>query len=720
MTRFYKISSYLLLSFNLLLLFFLLFEAQVSLPFWMIPLGRMHPLLLHLPIGFAVILVLFLFLKNEIEVKSYEIFMKLLLTLTALSAAIVAIMGFFLSKEGGFDENLLQNHKWSGAGVSFLSYALVLLRKKTFPFLALPVGEGWVGLLLAIIAIAGHFGAGITHGENYLFEVFQSTKEKTAFSENDAMYQAVIFPILETKCIACHNDQKVKGELNMSSIEKILKGGKHGAIWKAGDALNSHLIQRANLPLDEKQHMPPKGKSQLTIEEIALLTAWINEGADIKKVFKNYLASSETKKLAMKFVNTKTNTKAEKVYSFSMPSESSMKEVNTPFCTVFQFASNSPALQADFFVSKKYERKNLENLSKVSEQLVILNLAKMPIKDEDLALIANFPNLEKLNLNQTDITGNTLEQLKKCKNLESIALAGTKVSKENLQKILDLPNLKEVFVWNTAIDETTVAELIKKYAKIKFDRGGIDNPNEILKLNPPILVNEDFVIKSNTPIILKHTLKNIKIRYTLDGTEPDSTTQNIYEKPIVIDSYTKLKAIATKENWYASRRVEYSFFKSSFVPDSVYLLNLPDPKYSGKGGMTLKDLKKGPNDNFGDKAWLGFRETAFLGLFEFKNSQPLRDITISYLQKMDSFIMPPAVVEVWAGNTKNDLRLIQKTTPKQAQKMEGNANLGLQIPITQGSYKMIKLVIKPVAKLPVWHPGKGQKGWFFVDEVFFN
>ncbi|WP_188765797.1 chitobiase/beta-hexosaminidase C-terminal domain-containing protein [Emticicia aquatilis] len=714
MTRFYKISSYLLLSLNILLLFFLVFEEQVSLPLWMNPLGRMHPLLLHLPIGFVVLLVLFSFLKNEIETKSYELIRTLILTLTALSAAIVALMGFFLSREGGYDERLLQFHKFTGIGVSLLAYAIVIfdekLSQKRYP--------NWA--LLAIMAVAGHFGAGITHGENYLFEAWQKTDTAPQFSENDPMYRAAIFPILEAKCVACHNDDKTKGQLNMSSIEKILKGGKNGLIWKVGDALNSHIIQRANLPLEHKEHMPPKGKPQLTTDEIALLSAWINEGADLKKAFKNYLVSSETKKIASKLVGMKSAAKEAKVYSFSMPSESDLAAVNTPFCSVFPLATGSPALQADFFVSKKFDRKVLENLSKVGEQLVILNLSKMPVHDEDLALIANFPNLEKLILNQTDITGNTLEQLKKCKNLESVALAGTKISKENLQKILDLPKLKEVFVWNTNIDEATVTELGKKYTKIKFDRGGLDNPNEILQLNPPILVNEDFIIKTNTPITLKHTLKNVKIRYTLDGSEPDSTTVNIYEKPIIIDSYTKFKAIATKENWYASRKVEYSFFKSSFVADSVYLLNLPDPKYSGKGGSTLNDLKKGPTDNFGDKAWLGYREKEFMGIFEFKKVQPIKGLTISYLQKMDSFIMPPLAVEVWAGNSKADLKVIQKITPKQAKKMEGNANVGLQIPLIQGSYKMIKLVIKPVSKLPVWHPGKGQKGWFFVDEVFFN
>jgi mono/diheme cytochrome c family protein/uncharacterized membrane protein len=714
MSRFYKISSYLLLSLNILLLFFLVFEEHVSLPLWMSPLGRMHPLLLHLPIGFVVLLVLFSFLKSEIETKSFELIRTLLLTLTALSAAIVALMGFFLSREGGYDERLLQFHKFTGITVSLLAYAAIVFDEK----LSSKTYFNWV--LLGIMVVAGHFGAGITHGENYLFEAWQKTDTAPQFSENDPMYKAAIFPILEAKCVACHNDDKTKGQLNMSTIQKILKGGKNGVIWKVGDALNSHIIQRASLPLEHKEHMPPKGKPQLTTDEIALLSAWINEGADVKKTFKNYLASSETKKIASKFVGTKSAIKEAKVYAFSMPSESDLATVNTPFCSVFPFATGMPALQADFFVSKKFDRKVLENLSKVGEQLVILNLSKMPLKDEDLSLITNFPNLEKLILNQTDITGNTLEQLKKCKNLESVALAGTKVSKENLQKILDLPKLKEVFIWNTDINEVAVNELGKKYTKIKFDRGGIDNANEILQLNPPILVNEDFIIKTNTPITMKHTLKNVKIRYTIDGSEPDSTTVNIYEKPIVIESYTKFKAVATKENWYASKKVEYSFFKSSFVADSVYLLNPPNPKHAGKGGITLKDLKKGPNDNFGDKAWLGYREKEFVGLFEFKKIQPIKGLTISYLQKMDSFILPPTVIEVWAGNNKTDLKIIQKLTPKQAEKMERNANLGLQIPFSQGSYKMIKLVIKPVSKLPAWHPGKGQKGWFFIDEVFFN
>jgi uncharacterized membrane protein len=714
MKHFNKLSSYLLLSLNILLLFFWVFEEQVSLPLWMSPIGRMHPLLLHLPIGFVVLLVIFSFLKNEIETKSYELIRTILLTLTALSAAIVALMGFFLSREDGYDERLLQLHKFTGIAVSLVAYIAVVFDERLISKTYL----NWT--LFVIMAIAGHFGAGITHGENYLFEAWQKTDTAPQFSENDPMYKAVIFPIFEAKCLACHNDDKTKGQLNMSSIEKILKGGKNGLIWKAGDVLNSHLIQRANLPLEHKEHMPPKGKPQLTAEEIALLTAWINEGADVKKVFKNYLESSETKKIASKLVGIKSSIKETKVYTFSMPSESDLVAVNTPFCSVFPLATNSPALRADFFVSKKFDRKDLENLSKVGGQLVILNLSKMPVDDEDLALIANFPNLEKLILNQTDITGKTLKTLNKCKNLESIALAGTKISEDDIQKILDLPKLKEVFLWNTPINPAFIAELEKKYIKIKFDKGGIDNPNEILQLNPPILVNEDFIIKNNTPITLKHTLKNVKIRYTLDGSEPDSNTVNIYEKSINIDNYTILKAIATKENWYASKKVEYNFFKSSFVPDSIYLLTPPDPNFSGKGGLTLKDLKKGSVLNVFDKAWLGYNGRDFVGFFIFKNPQPINGLTISYLRKMGSSIFPPESVTVFIGNSKNSLKQSNHIILKQPLKMEENTNFGLHIPITKGSYSMVKVIIKPVAKLPFWHSDRGKKGRVLIDEFFFN
>jgi hypothetical protein len=41
------------------------------------------------------------------------------------------------------------------------------------------------------------------------------------------------------------------------------------------------------------------------------------------------------------------------------------------------------------------------------------------------------------------------------------------------------------------------------------------------------------------------------------------------------------------------------------------------------------------------------------------------------------------------------------------------------VSITPGNYRYIEIEAVNIQKLPGWHRGKGEKGWVFVDEVFF-
>ena len=34
--------------------------------------------------------------------------------------------------------------------------------------------------------------------------------------------------------------------------------------------------------------------------------------------------------------------------------------------------------------------------------------------------------------------------------------------------------------------------------------------------------------------------------------------------------------------------------------------------------------------------------------------------------------------------------------------------------------KYIQIIVKPLQKIPMWHQGKGERGWFFIDEVVFE
>ncbi|AEI49094.1 chitobiase/beta-hexosaminidase C-terminal domain-containing protein [Runella slithyformis] len=714
MPRFQNLTSYLLLAIHALLVFLLVFQDNVMLPAWLQPVGRMHPMLLHLPIGLLILVGLLWVFRKEFDGTNFDKLFGFVLSLTALTAALTALMGFFLSREEGYTADLLNWHKYTGIGLSFLTYGLVLLHQQTIE--RTMIFNAFLALSGVILAVTGHFGASLTHGENYLLPVKEENAPLTMTDETP-VFEAAIQPILKAKCFQCHNEQKTKGELLMTTVAGLLKGGKNGPIWVAGDALNSHIIQRANLPLDDKKHMPPKGKAQLTPQEIGVLTAWVQSGADVKKPLKALAANDPIKAFLDKGERTTDNVA---VYTFDAASESTLEKLNNPFRTIFPIAHNSPALEADFFVRQAYKPEQLGELSAIKKQLVVLNLSNMPVKDEDLATIAQFENLEKLNLNNSDITGKTLSKLGSLSKLQSLSLSGTKVTASALKSLDNMPGLTEVFVWNTPVLEKELGELKKQHPKTRFELGYVPKDSERLKLNPPMLVNEKFVLTEQTPVTFKHPLKGVTIRYTIDGSMPDSTSSTAYQKPITLSGYTVVKARATKDNWYASDVVEYTFFKGTYRPALVELLNEPNPQYQGEGSNTLINQKKGEASDFKNPAWLGYREKPFEALFTFAQPTPVRALTLSIGKNIGGFIFPPASVEVWGGPDKAHLTLLQKIQPEQPTKDQSARVEAIQSQWKEGKYSVIKLIARPVAKLPAWHPGKGQPAWVFVDEVFFN
>jgi len=92
-------------------------------------------------------------------------------------------------------------------------------------------------------------------------------------------YFKEVQPLLEAKCYDCHQGSKIKGDLRLDTKMAAVKGGKHdGPAVVAGDVEGSSLIWRIRHDAGD-DIMPPKG-DPLTDKEIALLEAWISEGAN--------------------------------------------------------------------------------------------------------------------------------------------------------------------------------------------------------------------------------------------------------------------------------------------------------------------------------------------------------------------------------------------------------------------------------------------------------
>lgn len=688
----------------------LLFEQYVEIPFWLQPIGRMHPLVLHFPIGFVVLLVLVNLFRKQLDEGSYEKVNKFLLLLTALTTTLAAIMGFFLSMEDGYTSDLMSLHKWIGATVSYIMYALILTydNKKVYQVL---LYSGFISIVLA-----GHFGAGITHGTNFLTEPIFNI-QKAEFDENSPIFISFVQPILKAKCESCHNGQKRKGKLDMSTIQKIHEGGENGPIWVAGDLEESELIKRALLPLDDDDHMPPKGKSQLTAYEYDLLSIWIKNGAD-ETITLAELTEDDTLYMLANVKKEQLNyVEKEAEYNFNFADEELIVALNNPYRTVAQQSPKSPGIEVNIYGRAAFKMDYLTELKKIKDQIVSLNISHLPIEDNAISSISELSNLEKLNLNFTDVTGKTLSSLAACSNLTSLSLSGTNITSDISAALEKLESLRELYIWNTPISPNEIKTMQAGFPKIRFEVG-YDSSDDESKINPPSLSSNKTVISKEDKISLEHKLKNIDIRYTLDGSDPDSTS-SLFTEPFQFDTYSILKARAFKEAWFPSDIMTYNFYVKGITPKKATLVSKVDDRYPGKGAATLIDNEKGEATNISSPSWLGYRENPFSASVDLGTSSPnVEKVVMSYAINMGQYVMAPTSIELWGGNNENSMALIKKSIPEQDDNYGSNEVRAFSIPV-KGQYRYYKVVAHPLKVLPDWHSGKGDKGWVFVDELFF-
>ena len=205
--------------------------------------------------------------------------------------------------------------------------------------------------------------------------------------------------------MSCHNSTKAKGELVMETPQLLLRGGKSGALWDTSDANLSLILQRIHLPLEDKKHMPPENKPQLTEQEITILYNWIRGGANFKiKVIE--LEPTDTLRSIAE--NLFRSGEEQENYEFSPASEKTIRKLNTNFRSVYPLAKESPAIAVDFYGAAFFKHELLEDLLAIKTQIVSLNLDKMPVTDNDMKTIGQLTNLRKLNLSFSKVTGNGL------------------------------------------------------------------------------------------------------------------------------------------------------------------------------------------------------------------------------------------------------------------------------------------------------------------------
>ena len=106
-----------------------------------------------------------------------------------------------------------------------------------------------------------------------VLEIYPPLAAQTA---TKASFANDVAPILSQKCLQCHGLANPMGNLDLKSREGALRGGQHGPAIVPGNAAASNLYK--HVAGQEQPQMPLGGK--LSAEEIAVLKAWIDNGAE--------------------------------------------------------------------------------------------------------------------------------------------------------------------------------------------------------------------------------------------------------------------------------------------------------------------------------------------------------------------------------------------------------------------------------------------------------
>ncbi|TXE05170.1 c-type cytochrome domain-containing protein [Algoriphagus aquimarinus] len=678
---------------------------SLVLPDWLQVVGRSHPILLHFPIVLLLMGLLFFWIPGIDKKPEIREIGEISFLAGCNFAGITVLAGLILAQEE-YTGEILTWHKWGGLVVFGGCVLLYFFRSIKANFIRLSS----VALAIAIIA-TGHWGAGLTHGEDFLLAPIQSNEIEVIPLAEAEIFEHVVQPILQAKCISCHKEGKIKGKLRMDHIEGLQKGGKSGPFVLAGDFEKSMLIQRINLPEDDKKHMPPKNKTQLTEEEFLILSEWVASGAS----FEQKLVTLPTKNELYQLASVKFE--GNKIYSFDAADKDDIQELNTSYRSVQALFPESPALDVSYFGISAFPPKSLSDLNIVSDQIVRFSLNKMPLTGVDLKFLKDFKHLEELQLNFTDLDADQLKVISELNNLEVLAISGNIVNQVSIQNLAKMKSLKKLYLWETAMSSQDQETIKKALPETEIDFG-FDGKGIIYDLNSPIISQSEIIYQDSLELKLSHPIKTAEIRYTLDGTEPDSISSTIYTKPLFVTNTGKVIAKAFAKDWKGSKPTESVYIHSGIKPSKFSLVYEPNSKYNASGPATLFDLEKADASNHGQK-WLGFQDEPMVLEVDFKGLPKAKKLSLSLLYNEGAHIFPPSKVIV-QGFENGTWKPLASNSPAVSPKALSARSELLTLELENTNYDKLKITLTPLPHLPKWHSNAGSKGWVFVDEVIFN
>ena len=431
--------------------------------------GRFHPLIVHLPIAFLLLVPLLEcagWVRRWSRVRESAEFVLMLAT---VSVFVAAFLGWLLAWSGGYEGKLVTNHMWGGFTLAAATLVCFILR----PWDKRAYGVALSTTLLVLFWTSDK-GGKLTHGETFMTKhmpnelrsllrvspvanTTQRSVETAKVSLAEAVpnsvgnaplpsatfFDARVAPIFENKCSSCHNAQKKKGKLRLDNFENVMHGGKDGVVIRAGDPRHSELIRRINLPPDDKDFMPTDGKPPLTASEIKVIELWIASGAS------SSLAANEVRGAPPLPAFEQPAVPLAKDYRPQLPLITSLEHELGVHLVPRSRNPEDGLILRTASAPERCDDAALARLRAIGNLIVDAELARTKITDAGLKTLATFSNLRVVDLAHTAVTSAGVPTLARLSRLQSLNLTATAVDDAGVAPLRRTQTLKRLYLFET-------------------------------------------------------------------------------------------------------------------------------------------------------------------------------------------------------------------------------------------------------------------------------
>ena len=236
--------------------------------------------------------------------------------------------------------------------------------------------------------------------------------------------------------------------------------------------------------------------------------------------------------------------------------------------------------------------------------------------------------------------------------------------------------------------------------------------SQVFQVAAPRVTVDSVFFGTSSKIDLLFGLPGAYIHYTIDGQQ---VTENapLYSSSLILTESATLKARVFHEDYQPSTTTEIQIKQIQHHLNEVEVDVDPEPHstYAGEGAKTLIDGQKGTLQFQKGKKWLGFKSEIVEVNLQFNHSLQLSKVILSILADQNSWIFTPESASVIVDN-----KVVGVWNSEDTAQLPAKLSF-IEIPMEKKEYSALKIIIKPLEKIPDWHQGKGTLSWLFIDEI---